>query len=937
MLEISVLGPLEVRVDGEAVDVVGEIARRILVGIALEQPVSTDRLVDIAWGSDPPRTAKAALQTQISRLRTRLGRDAIVGSGGSYRLENAEVDAARLEALLERGDIDSLDEAVNLVRGEPLSDIGDSEELVGSQRALIEIVQSARLRLSEELVMSGRPAEAIPLLERITGSSPLLEPAWLVLARATHAAGRQRDAIDALDRYRQAVAEAGLEPSEAVAVVEEQVFATPTVGAGRRSIVRPRSSTFIGRRQELDELAELVSRRRMITVTGPGGMGKTRIAEAVGLLVQERFTGGVVTVELSADATPPEIPASIARAFGVRAADDPLSAVASAIGTDTTVLLLDNCEHLVEASRDVAQRLLREAPSLTILATSRIPLGVDGEMLFHLDPLGAESAGVDLFFDRAAAAGAPVLDSDRPAVARLCRRLDGMPLAIEMAAARARTVTPDELTMLLEASQTVLEAPGPERHRTLDALVEWSYGRLQPAEQRVFRTLGAFAGGFEARDVARILGISLDAAVTSLGRLVDHSLCRSDRGPHGVEFRLLETLKMSARDRLHAAGETEEVMSAHGAWAAELASRALTMPDRADETAVAARLVRGIPDVIAAHSRAVARDDLDLQVRLLAPLFPMIYLVMPPGIADPARATLERARHLDHPLLPWLDAVAAAYELAAGRPDSAERHLEAGRDHPAGSNAWPVWFMTTDLAVYHGRLDIGRESNRELMRLADDVATEWRPAGWTDGLITEALIACYGGRAEDAVATAHRALERARAHGAPSYVAFAEYTMGEVHQDIDAHRSLDHLHRAADIARRAGIPFVEGIARTTIASVLARTDRITEALTEFQGLIEHLEKTGARIHLWTALRNLIVLLGEVEAWDDVATLLGATGGRVSPTYGDEERRLARTADEARGHTATFDEAFAEGGRMSPSEVGPLARTIIDRLIGDERP
>ncbi len=936
MLEISLLGPLEVRVDGESTRVPGDTARRILAGLATEKTVSAHRLIDIGWGSHPPRSPKAALQTQISRLRARLGRDSIIATPSGYTFSAVTIDVDRFRALVGADRIDDLQEAMELVRGDPLVDMLDCEELTGTRRALGELIQSTQLELAERLIKSGRAAEALPGLEYLTGSAPLLEPAWLALARAAHAAGRQPDAIAALDRYRAVVAEAGLEPSPAMEAVEEGVFASPpaTPRFRTRTSVPVHRSSFVGRGTELQTLVEMIASNRLVTVTGPGGMGKTRLAAEAAHRIGSSLSGGTVAVELGTDTSAPDVSSAIARAFAVRAGDDPIEAVASAVGSDPVLLLIDNCEHLIEAVRAAIGSLLSQTAHLSVLATSRQPIGLDGEALLNLSPLDPSGAAIQLFLDRATASGASIETEDRAAIERLCRRLDGMPLAIEMAAARARSVTPAELLELLRGSHAVLESrTGPPRHTTLDALVEWSYSRLEADEQLMFRALGVFAGGFTAGDAARVLGMDPHDAVRLLAHLVDRSLCQTSRRHETIEFHLLETLRVAARALLTADGEAADLHAAHGEWAASVVMEAPVMHHSPDEARSLDRLIRAIPDMMAAHERASARGDVDLQVRLVGPLFPFVYLVMPPGIAELAERTIEAAGDSPHHLLPWVDAIAAAYELAAGRSDAAESHLERARSRPHSRNAWPVWFMSTDTDVYRGRLEDARRNNRELMRLSAESAGALRPSGWTDGLISEALIAAYSGRHADAAAAAADALRRARQHGATTYIAFAEYAMGEVHQDSNPDLALNHLMRAAELSGATGTPFVEGIARTTIASVLARTGRHREALASFRDLIELLERSGARLHLWTAIRNLIVLLGDLRAWEATAVLLGATADRVRPTYGEEARRLEHTTEQARGAVGDFDSLLRIGRSTSVAEVGTLARRAIDVATG----
>ena len=387
---------------------------------------------------------------------------------------------------------------------------------------------------------------------------------------------------------------------------------------------------------------------RLVTLTGPGGVGKTRLALAAARAAGGAFPDGVVFVPLAALADPGPVPAAVAQALGLReAADSPsLPAVHVVLRDARLLLVLDNCEHVLDACAALADALLQGCPRVTILATSRAPLGVAGEVPWRVLPLavpadsGAAAPGaasvvarhdaVRLFADRARTVqpAFAVTEQNAAAVARLCRRLDGLPLALELAAARVRVLTVDELLRRLDDRFRLLTGGGrtaPPRHQTLRALVEWSYGLLDEPDRRLFDRLGVFAGGFTLAATERVAGgggLAAGEVLDGLTRLVDQSLVQPEPGPDGVgRYRLLETLRQYAAERLAAAGETEALARRHAdhfVVLAESAEPALLGPDQATWLD---RLEAELDDVRAALRWCVDRGQAERGLRLAGALW----------------------------------------------------------------------------------------------------------------------------------------------------------------------------------------------------------------------------------------------------------------------------------------------------------------------------
>lgn len=590
---IGVLGPVVV---GDR-PVPGVRARRLLVALVLAdgRPVSTDRLVDEVWGDDSPKSPQAALHTQISRLRP-LVRPAVVEAvAGGYRLD-ADTDLARAErAVREPGDEDS---ALLLWRGAPGEDLegdGPAAELARRAGAAFDRLES---RVAATALTAGDHAAAQAIAERRIAADPLDEPARVLLMRALAGAGRTAEALAAFaDLRRTMITELGTEPGdEATALHHDLLTGSAAAASGRAAAVGlPAEVTpLIGRDAEVAELVRLVTDRRVVTVLGPGGVGKTRIAEAVGDAVARAGTP-VFSVPLASVRSADGVLPAVARVLGLsepdlgadglprRAIRDLGSRLLETVGRRRCLIVLDNCEQVVDACAGVVADLVAGAPGVTVLATSRSPLQIRGEWVHPLpvlDTAGAGSAAVELFRERARAVRPDVPLPDA-AVADLCRRLDGLPLAIELAAARVRTLSVEEITDRLTRRFALLRSAdrtAPDRHRTLHAVIEWSWELLETDAQRTLRRLCRFPDGFDAEAAAAVSGLDPLDLDDALDSLVNQSLLHVTQSGGRTRFRMLETVREFGEERLADApeqtdgtDESAEVDAAMARWAATVA------------------------------------------------------------------------------------------------------------------------------------------------------------------------------------------------------------------------------------------------------------------------------------------------------------------------------------------------------------------------------
>ena len=512
------------------------------------------------------------------------------------------IDAVRFERMLKEGQdalarddpapaARILADALGLWRGQALADFAfDSFAQVDIAR-LEELRLVATEYLAEADLALGRHDELVGRLRSLVETHPLRERLWAQLVLALYRSGRQAEALRALAEVRRRLGEElGIEPGVGLRRLEEDVLLQrphldwrPPAAAVVEvpSNLSPPRSSFVGRQTEVEELDKLLGSRHLLTVVGPGGVGKTRLALEIAGRVRSRFPDGVWVVELAALTDPSLVPSAVAQALELREqlGASPLEALTRSLASRRLLLVLDNCEHLVGAAAGLADAVLDAAPSLKILATSREPLRVSGENVYVLSPLPLPLRGdlapealstidaVRLFCDRAEAQGSFSLTTENATpVAALCRRLDGIPLAIELAAARVRVLTPSQILARLDDRFDLLssgERTALPRHQTLRAAVDWSHDLLGPTERVLFRRLAVFAGSFSLEAAASVCddqpAPDPGRIVELLASLVDHSLVVSVEVKGERRFGLLETLRAYAAERLAEAGETEEV------------------------------------------------------------------------------------------------------------------------------------------------------------------------------------------------------------------------------------------------------------------------------------------------------------------------------------------------------------------------------------------
>ncbi|MCX4666020.1 winged helix-turn-helix domain-containing protein [Streptomyces sp. NBC_01381] len=632
---------------GATLPVGGRRLRALLAALALNphRTVPAETLIAEVWASDdPPADAPAALQALIGRLRRAIGKDAIASTPGGYRLTATpeDIDLHRFERLVREGKqalarhdpaaaSRTLREALALWRHPALADLPDRSAATRPEALLAE---ATRARVEADLLL-GHASDVVPELKELTTVQPYDEPLHALLIRALRDAGRGADALAAYENARRTLAEGlGADPGPELRALYVELLDGGTPGAPgapgtsgapgtppakplRKGNLRPRLTSFVGREPELAAIRSDMQRARLVTLTGPGGSGKTRLAEEAAAGHPQAWLAELAPLD-----QPEAVPGAVVSALGLRETvlmtselvatqNDPVALLVEYCASRGLLLILDNCEHVIGAAADLAETLLTRCPGLTIVATSREPLGVPGELVRPVEPLPPDPAH-RLFTERALTVR-PGFDAaqEQAAVAEICRRLDGLPLAIELAAARLRMLTPrqiadrldDRFRLLTSGSRTVLP-----RQQTLRAVVDWSWDLLGEPERTVLREVSVFAGGW---DLAAAEAVCTGPAADLTGALVDKSLIVAEPTADGdMRYRMLETIHEYASER---AAETPDLSAAagrrHTAYVRALVEEAEPLLRSADQLPWIQRLETDLDNIRAALQRAVASHD----------------------------------------------------------------------------------------------------------------------------------------------------------------------------------------------------------------------------------------------------------------------------------------------------------------------------------------
>jgi predicted ATPase/DNA-binding SARP family transcriptional activator/Tfp pilus assembly protein PilF len=925
-LEFKLLGHLEVEEDGRVLAVGGKRQRALLSLLLLHANavVPRDRLIDALWGEHPPETAPNALQVAVHALRKLLGADRIVTRGPGYllRVEAGELDLRRFLELVDRSraeapaaGAETLREALALWAGPPLSDVGEAP-FAEPERARLEELHVAALeeRIAADLAL-GRHAELVPELEALVAAHPYRERLRREHMLALYRSGRQAEALDA---YRQArrilVDDLGIEPGAELQDLERAILrqdpALALPAAWARSNVPAPLTPLVGRRLELAALTSLArsGEARLLTLTGPGGTGKTRLSlEAAWELVPD-FGDGVVFVDLAPISDPELVPVQILGAVEVdeQPGRPVIETLKDALRAKQLLLVLDNFEGVIDAGPLVTE-LLAAAPELKAVVTSRVILHVSGEHEYPVPPLAlpdlehdavdslARSEAVELFAARARAVSPAfgLTAENARIVAAICVALDGLPLAIELAAARTRELEPEAMLERLESRLDLLTVGPrdvPARQRTLRATLDWSFELLDGDEQRLLGELGVFSGGCTLESAQAVCGADLAA----LSSLVDKSLLRREE-PDDAEarHRMLETIREYALERLEERSDAVQVRRRHAEYLRDVAERSLAqLRSGRPSSEVYVRLESELDNFRAALRWAdAAAPELMLQIAGLLKLF-------------------WRVRgHLDEGRL-WLESALAheGSEATSGRA----RALEA-----AGALAQRRGDYAAAKAMWQEGLDIWRalDDDEGVARALGDLAS----------------IFDLEGDAERAIALYEESADLLRRLG-------LEYELGTVVSNLGVcHMSQGRLDEAAsldeesvELCQASGRAEQLVISLFNLGRVSLLQGRDEVAGERFEQALEAARELGYRELIAYCLKGIGEVLaarGEAEA---AVRLLGAAdrlfaelGAHVEAT---ERRTYEQTVEKLKGALGgdAYDAAHAEGQALPTEQALDLA-------------
>jgi predicted ATPase/DNA-binding SARP family transcriptional activator len=850
--QFALLGPLSATCDGAPIALGGQ-KRRALLAVLLLEPnrvVSRDRLIDALWGEDPPDTARNTIQVYVSQLRKLLPEGVLETAAPGYRLvvEPECVDVFKFvrlsdegRAALEAGDAiaaaQTLRAALALWRGPPLADFA-WEPFAQTEIVRLDELRLAALedRIDAELEL-GRHGQLVSELERLVVEQPLRERLRAQLMLALYRAGRQADALAVYQRARRTlVDELGIEPSETLRRLERAILAhdpslnPPEAGpkTSRRVPIPP--TPLLGRERELNALAELVRNddTRLVTLTGIGGIGKTRLALELVRRLAPEFQHGSGVATIATVREPTLVAQAILDALeipevGQDAEEDLITALAGL----ELILLVDNFEQVLPAARTIAH-LLETAPGVKVVVTSRAPLHVAAEREFPVPPL-AEDEAAELFVARAQAANPDFALSEKnaAAVAELCARLDGLPLAIELAAARTKLLPPAALLSRLGNRLELLTGgrrDAPQHQQTLRMTLDWSFDLLEPQVQRLFTRLGVFAGGCTLASAEVVCGDD-GSVLEGLAALVDESLVRQRETPAGEpRFSMLEIVREYALERLSASGEAEATRRRHLEHFVSFAEEAEPKLADRDQIAWFARVAEEHDNVRAALAYALETEDSSSALRLVVGVRRFWHIH---GFFAEGRQALESALAITPPAASELRANALNMMgiLAAeqGDFDQAEPQfkaaLEAGRAVGAMRAISSALVNLGTMAFYAGKLAEARDLYKESI---DYFASFGDLRGQALAKENVGLMALTADDVPEAVTWLTDALELAREVGDDREIGAASRSLAAAMIELgDTAQAASLLAESLALARELGEPHGIAVSLDTFAGLAA--------------------------------------------------------------------------------------------------------------------
>jgi predicted ATPase/DNA-binding SARP family transcriptional activator len=864
-LGFGLLGPLSVTRAQTPLQLGGRQQRAVLALLLVEAGgvVSTDRLVDVLWDDHVPKGAIATLHTYVSHLRDLLEPGRPRGAAGSVllteptgywlRVDGASVDAAVFEQRARSGRVmfesgrlahasAELAEALDLWRGPVLADLADYEF------ARLEAARLDELRLGaidariEVDLLLGRHAELVAELDQLTASHPVRERLHAQRMLALYRCGRQTEALAGYHQLRESLAEElGIDPGPAIDELQRRILRhDPALDvASARTVPLPTPpNALLGRERDTEQLVDLLRREdvRLLVLTGAGGSGKTRLALEAARATAGSFANGAVFVELAAMRDPDLVLGAVSQAVGIAGGSgDPLDALAAALGDGEMLLVLDNFEQLRAAGPRLVE-LLARVPRVTLLVTSRVTLRVTGEHVYPVEPL-AEDAAVRLFIERAREAE-PRLRigaSDTRTIREICRRLDALPLAVELAASRVRMLTPIELLARLETRLPILTDGAndlPLRQRTLRATIEWSFDLLDKDERRDLCRLAVFAGGCTLSAAETVCGVTLE----ELGTFVDHSLLRRIVGGTGSRYSMLETIREHAAEHLNDDDTVDVLRRSHAEHFLAVAKSAnLYQESEGEQRHDIVNAEQG--NIRAALEWALDADDIELALNLAIALEGFWV----------GSAPFEGVR--------WFEALLPRAAEAAPLT-----HARALRCYGG------VRMMT-------GAPDRGKAANEQSLAQFRALGDQ---AGVAALLHRLAEVAHQTGDLPRARQLAEESLDGARACGKARLEASSLGTLGSIAcEEGDHGRGMKLLERSVEISREIGFWWMQGVMLGNLCEYALAMGSAHDAEAWGREAVLVLHRTGDRLNTVAGLAMLARIAAETGRLERAGQLWGA--------------------------------------------------------------